>query len=238
MAARIVASEGRTTIYDLLGSGDDRRIGDMLGLYERLFPKYGHYIPRMKRRARFGNEHREGHIVHYWLIEVGGQPAALRTFRYIRRRRCGLAHALAVDPQFREEEAGAKRLSMFVVYECLAQIVRDAEEKGDLPVFGMVNEVEPSSLMEHYQRNGLIQLPIKYLEPIFPPEAAGRTRSEELDAIKFSPMHLGFLKNPGIQIESYTRGMIADFASAFLVDHYGLPEDHPRVVEILNSIES
>lgn len=238
MTARIVTSEGRITIYDLLGSGDERRIGDMLALYERLFPQYRHYIPRMKHRAQFGNEHREGHIVHYWLIEVDGKPAGLRTFRYVRRRGCGLAHALAVDPQFREEEAGAKRLSMFVVYECLAQIIRDAEERGDPPVLGMVNEVEPSRLMEHYQRNGLIQLPVTYEEPIFPPEAAGRTRADELDAVKFSSMHLGFLKNPGVRVESYTRGMVVDFTSAFLIDHYGLPEDHPKVIEILNSIES
>lgn len=233
----MVAGDGRTIIYDLLGSGDEKRIDEMLGLYQRLFPKYSHYIPRMKRRALAGNGHRDGHIVHYWLIEVQGKPAALRTFRYVRARRCGLAHALAVDPQFREEEAGGKRLSMYVVYECLAQIIRDAAGLGDSPVLGMVNEVEPSRLMEHYQRNGLIQLPVKYMEPIFPPEVPGRSRDEELDLIEFSPMHLGFLKNPNVQIESYTHDMIADFTSAFLVDHYGLPVNHPKVIEILNSIE-
>ncbi|MBK6646178.1 MAG: hypothetical protein IPG44_10615 [Anaerolineales bacterium] len=236
MAARVVAGMDRTVIYELPGSGDGERIDAMLDLYQRLFPKYGHYIPRMRRRVQFGNEHRQGHVVHYWLVEVDGQPAAIRTFRYIRQRRCGLAHALAVDPQFREEEAGGRRLSMFVVHECLAQIIRDAGERGDPPVLGMVNEVEPARLMEHYQRNGLIQLPVNYREPIFPSEAPGRSRAEELKLVEFSPMHLGFLKSPGIQIESYSREMIADFTSAFLIDHYGLPEDHPVVVEIFNSI--
>lgn len=238
MPASLIAHEGRTAIYDLLGSGDEKRIDAMLGLYQTLFPQYRHYVPRMKRRVQFGNEHREGHVVHYWLVEVDGKPAGLRTFRYVRHRHCGLAHALAVDPQFREEEAGGRRISMFVVYECLAQVIRDALDCGDAPTLGMVNEVEPTRLMEHYQRNGLIQFPVKYMEPIFPPEAPGRTRAEELDLVKFSPMHLGFLKNPDIKIESYTREMIADFASAFLVDHYGLPEDHPKVIEILNSIET
>lgn len=238
MAARRVVSADRTVIYELLGSGDGQRVDDMMGLYQRLFPQYRHYIPRMKRRAQFGNEHREGHKVHYWLIEVDGKPAGLRTFRYVRHRRCGLAHALAVDPEFREEEAGGKRLSMFVVYECLAQIIRDAGEYGDSPALGVVNEVEPSRLMEHYQRNGLIQLPVRYMEPIFPPEVPGRTRAEELSLVRFSPMHLGFLKNPASQVEEYSRGTLEDFVSAFLVDHYGLPADHPTVVDILNSINN
>ncbi len=237
MAARRVMQSDRTIIYELLGSGDEKRIDAMLGLYQRLFPKYQHYIPRMRRRAQFGNEHREGHVVHYWMIEVDGKPAALRTFRYVRHRHCGLAHALAVDPAFRGEEAGGKRLSMFVVYECLAQVVRDAIAYGDPAVLGMVNEVEPSRLMEHYERNGLIQLPVSYMEPIFPPEVTGRAHADELDLVHFSPMHLGFLKNPANHIEEYSRLMLEDFVLAFLVDHYGLPEAHPMVIDILKSIK-
>jgi hypothetical protein len=55
--------------------------------------------------------------------------------------------------------------------------------------------------------------------------------------IKFSPMHMGFLPNPEIMIEKYTKAMITDFVLAFLVDHYGLPETHPVVLETLNSIK-
>jgi hypothetical protein len=101
---------------------------------------------------------------------------------------------------------------------------------------GIVNEVEPDRLMEHYTRNGLVQLPIKYVEPIFPPEVEGRSRAEELEQIKFSPMHMGFLPNPNIKVESYSRDMVSDFALAFLVDHYGLSSNHPRVSETLNTI--
>ena len=236
MPACLVTQQGNTAIYELLGSGDDKRIESMLGLYEKLFPQYQHYVQRMRRRAQFGNEHRDGNIVHYWLIEIDGQPVGLRTFRYIRKRRCGLAHALAIDPNFRETVVGDKKLSVFVIYECLAQIIRDAKESGDLPVLGMVNEVETSRLMEHYERNGLIQLPLKYVEPIFPPEIEGRSRDDEIALIKFSPMHMGFLPNPEIKIETYTREMITDFVLAFLVDHYGLPETHSVVIETLNSI--
>lgn len=236
MPARLVIQKDNAAIYELLGSGDEQRIESMLGLYQMLFPQYQHYVQRMRRRAKFGNEHREGNIVHYWLIEIDGQPVGLRTFRYVRKRRCGLAHALAIHPDFRDTIVDGKKLSVFIIYECLNQIIRDAKEYNDPPVLGMVNEVETSRLMEHYQRNGLIQLPLKYVEPIFPPSSESKTREEELAQIKFSPMHIGFLPNPESEVKTYTREMIANFALAFLVDHYGLPETHPVALETLNSI--
>jgi len=237
MPPKPVRQVGNVAIYDLLGSGDDERIENMLGLYAKLFPQYQHYVPRMRRRSQFGNEYREGHIVHYWLIEVNGQPAALRSFRYVRDRRCGLAHALAVDPSFRELLVDEHKLAVFIIYACLDQVIQDAKQKGDLPVYGMVNEVEPHRLMEHYMRNGLVQLPLKYVEPIFPPEVEGRSRAEELANTRFSPMHIGFLPNPEVKVESYSREMIANFVKAFLVDHYGLPEQHPVVLEVLETID-
>lgn len=237
MPAYVVTKKDNVVIYELLGSGDEQRIDSMLQIYQSLFPQYQHYSQRMKRRSQYPNEHRKNNIVHYWLIEVDNQPVGLRTFRYVSHRKCGLAHALAIHPDFREVEVDNKKLSVFLIYECLQQIIRDAIERGDEPVFGMVNEVETSRLMEHYQRNGLIKLPLKYVEPIFPPEVESRSRDEELALIKFSPMHMGFLPNPEIKIETYTREMITDFVFAFLVDHYGLPENHPVVLEVLNSIE-
>jgi hypothetical protein len=236
MSALLVKQEEKVEVYDLLGSGDEERIEKMLGLYQKLFPQYQHYVPRMRRRAQFGNEHREGHVVHYWLIEVDGQPAGIRTFRYVRNRHCGLAHSLAVDPKFREVRVMGRRLAVFIIYECLAQIIKDAKQLGDPPVLGMVNEVEPDHLMEHYIRNGLVQLPLKYAEPIFPPEVPGRSRLEELAITHFSPMHMGFLPNPEIKIDKYNRKLITDFVNAFLVDHYGLPEDHPAVLDVIQTI--
>jgi len=237
MPARLIIQKDDVAIYELLGSGDGNRVEAMLELYQSLFPQYQHYVPRMRRRAQYQNEHRKNNVVHYWLIEVNGQPAGLRTFRYVRNRGCGLAHALAVHPDFREHFVDGKRLAVFVIYECLHQIIRDAKEYGDAPVLGMVNEVETDRLMGHYERNGLIKLPLKYVEPIFPPEVAGRSQADEVELIQFAPMHMGFLPNPEITIETYSGEMMTDFALAFLVDHYGLPENHPAVVEVLNSIE-
>ncbi len=236
MPAPLVKQVENIAIYELLGSGDDLKAEAMLALYTRLFQQYQHYVPRMRRRAQFGSEHRKGHVVHYWLIEVDGKAVGLRTFRYVHDRHCGLAHALAVDPAYREIVVDGHRLAVFIIYECLAQVVRDAKERGDAPVLGMVNEVEPDRLMEHYIRNGLVQLPLNYVEPIFPPEVQGRSRLEELAITRFSHMHMGFLPNPEAKVEKYTREMIADFVRAFLVDHYGLPEEHPAVLEVIETI--
>ncbi|MCC7119428.1 MAG: hypothetical protein IT310_12960 [Anaerolineales bacterium] len=236
MPAALIKRVGEVAIYDLLGSQDEARIEKMLGLYQKLFPQYQHYVPRMRRRAEFENEHRAGHVVHYWLIEVNGSAAGIRTFRYLRNRHCGLAHSLAVDPKYRKVQVGERRLAVFMIYECLAQIIRDAEARGDAPALGMVNEVEPSALMEHYIRNGLTQLPVQYVEPIFPPEAPGRSRAEELAQAHFSPMRMGFLPNPNSAVKTYSREQIASFVQAFLVDHYGLPQNHPVVLQVINSI--
>jgi hypothetical protein len=239
MTARLIWTDHSVKVWELNGSGDEARIEAMLELYARSFPQYAHYVPRMRQRAKFGEEHRLGHIVHYWLVEVDNQPAGLRTFRYIRSRNCGIAIALAVDPTFREVLVNGHRLSMFLVHACLDQVIADAEQLGDPPVLGMVSEVEFPRLMEHYQRNGITKLPIQYLEPIFPP----RSKDNELafaDApapIQFMPTSLGFLPNPKLDGHVYDIKNVADFALAFLVDHYGLPVDHPQVQAVLNSIQ-
>ena len=236
MSARLIREDGPVKIWELLGSGDASRVDAMCQLYARLFPQYAHYVPRMKRRAQFGQDARDGHVLHYWLVEVDGQPAALRTFRYVRARHCGLAHALAVDPVYREVTVHGQRLSIHLVHACLDQVIANAKMLGDEPAFGMVNEVESWRLMERYMRNGIIHLPVDYVEPVFPAEQAGRTREQEIELIHFSPMYLGFLPNPELGSQIYSASMIADFALAFLVDHYGLPLEHPRVQAVLQSI--
>ena len=236
MSARLIRSEGDVKVWSLLGSRDSVRLEAMLDLYANLFPQYAHYVPRMRRRAEFGEERRAGHVVHYWLVEVDGKPVAIRTFRYVRERHVGLAHALAVDPAYRSVSVSGHRLSMFLVHACLDQIVADAKRLGDEPALGMVNEVESPHLMEHYEKNGIMELPVKYVEPIFPVEQPSRARTEEIALVHFAPMLLGFLPNAAKRIQAYTSELITDFALAFLVDHYGLPVGHPQVQAVLNSI--
>ncbi len=228
--------EGQVKIWELIGSGDSARIEAMLGLYARLFPQYAYYAPRMRRRAVFGEERRTGHIVHYWLVEANGQPVGIRTFRYVRERHCGIAVALAIDPIYRDIVINEQRLSLFLIRTCLDQIIEDAQRLGDPPPFGMINEVEYPRLMEHYKRYGIVELPVKYIEPVFPPDVERQSRVEEIKLLHFIPTSLGILPNPALNRHAYSKENVADFALAFLVDHYGLPVDHPQVQSVLDSI--
>ena len=236
MAANLIKSVENITIYELLSSGDKKRIENFLFLYTQLFPQYVHYIPRMLRRIEFPKTHRAGHILHYWLVEVDGKFAGLRIFRYIHNRHCGIALALAIHPDFRSVTVNGQRLSTFIIYACLEQIIQDSTSMGGPPALGMVNEVESPRLMKHYIQNGLIKLQVNYMEPIFPPEKLGRSRLEEINMIHFAPMQLGFLKNPTVQVNTRDPQLIQDFTLAFLVEHYNLPENHPMVQKIIASI--
>lgn len=237
MILKPIIQQDMVAIYELLGSGDEERVEALLSLYTKLFPQYAHYVQRMRRRASLPPANARGHIVHYWLVEVDGQPAGLRTFRCIPERRCGLAHALAIEPAFRTVQVRGERLSTFIIYHCLEQIVRDAESLGALPAWGMVNEVESERLMAHYRTQGIIQLPVRYMEPIFPPPDENQSRAQELERVQLAPMFLGLLPNPALPMSSYPKDILADFVLAFLVDHYGLPEDHEAVRLALASIQ-
>ena len=235
MTAKLVEQNGAVEIYELLGSRDDARIEAMLNLYAELFPQYAHYVPRMLNRAQSHPLNERGHIVHYWLIEVDGNPAAIRTFRYIPHKRCGVAIALAVHPDYRKTMVGEERLAVYIINKCLEQVIQDAKEAGDPPVWGMVNEVESARLMEHYGNYGIIELPIKYFEPIFP-STNGSNDVETKDAVDFSPMHLGFLYNPEMKEKKFTSKDVAGFAEAFLVEHYEIPLENEVVQKVLQSV--
>ena len=236
MASQLIRSEGNIKIWSLLGSGDSARIEAMLRLYAELLPQYAHYVPRLRRRAESGEDCRPGHIVHYWLLEVDGQPAAFHTFRYVQERRVGLAHALAVKPAYRTVYVCWQPLSMYLLHACLDQILIDAKRLGDEFTYGVVNEVEPTHLMDHYMGHGILELPLAYVKPVFPLEQAGRTRAEEIALAHFVPMFLGILPDATRGIPFYSSDLITNFALAFLVDHYGLPIEHRQVQSVLSSI--
>ena len=223
-------------IHELLGSGDSARVETMLSLYGKLFPDYEHYIPRMRRRSKFRTNARPGSIAHYWLIEISDRPVGITSFRYIHARHCGLGISFALLPEARSITTEGKRLSAFIISKIMDQLLDDAQQMTASNFLGLVTEVEHIELMNHYKRMGMLELPIKYLEPVFPPESNIQTRDDEIKLINFLPAILGFTPNPQIGKPCFDRKTLANFALAFLVDHYGLPEDHLKVQSILQSI--
>lgn len=224
-------------VHELLGSGDSARVETMLSLYGKLFPNYEHYIPRMRRRSIFNTDAKPGSIAHYWLIEVNDKPIGLTTFRYIHARNCGLGISFALLPEARTiTTIEGQRLSAFIISKILDQLLADAEQMYATNFLGLVTEVEHIELMNHYKRMGMLELPIKYHEPIFPPEDNEQTRDDELKLVKFLPAILGFTPNPMIEQIRFDRKTLVNFALAFLTDHYGLPEEHLKVQSVLESI--
>jgi hypothetical protein len=228
--------EEKIVIHELLGSGDSARVETMLALYGELFPNYKHYIPRMRRRSTMNTNARTGSIAHYWLIEVDNKPIGITSFRYIHARNCGLGISFAILPEARSITTEGKRLSAFTISKIMDQLLTDANHMGSSSFMGMVTEVEHVELMNHYKRMGMLELPIKYYEPVFPPEANGQTRDGELKLLNFLPTILGFTPNHTSNQAYFNRTVLKDFALAFLVDHYGLPEDHLKVQSIIQSI--
>lgn len=236
MSAELISSDSGIKILELLGSKDQPRINAMLELYERFFPEYAHYIPRMRRRVEFPSKTRRGHRAHYWLVEYNDTPVGLSTFRYISSRKCGLGVSFALDPSVRSIKINEKPLSAFVISKIMEQLEIDSAAMGNTELFGLVTEVEHVRLMQRYKKFGMIELPIQYLEPIFPPETDYHQHKEKLSGINFIPVFLGITPNPEIPPKKFTHTIIKDFALAFLVDHYNLDENHPRVQEVIRSI--
>lgn len=224
------------TIHEILDSDDSARVETMLALYGELFPDYKHYIPRMRRRSILSAHARPGHISHYWLVEVDDKPVGLTTFRYVHSRTCGLGISFGLLPEARSISVKGQRLSTFIISSIMHQLLADAKQMGASAFYGLITEVEHLGLMEHYKRMGMLQLPINYLEPVFPSEVHGRSRQAELELVNFLPVILGITPNPEVGQIQFDRTALVNFALAFLVDHYGLPEKNLYVRSVLQSI--
>ncbi len=231
MSANWIVENSGIKIFELLGSNDENRITAMLSLYTKFFPDHAHYASRMRRRAKLPSASREGHLVHYWLIEYQNKPVGLTTFRYISHRKCGLGIAFALDPSVRAIKTDKMPLSAFVIAQILTQLKADSKKMGNSEMLGLVTEVEHATLMERYKKLGMIELPIDYYEPIFPPENA---KNQE---IKFVPVFLSIMPSPNAHYERFSVKNLTNFALAFLVDHYNLNENHIKVQEVLRKIK-
>ena len=233
MAANWIYNQDGVVIYELLASGDDERLDAMLALYAEFFPEYAHYLPRMRRRAEFASDKRDGHIAHYWLVEYEGKPVGLTTFRYIMARECGLGVSFAIKTDARTIEVGKVRLSTFIIAEIMRQLRKDAAQT-ETRLYGLVTEVEHRSLMEHYKKMGMLELPVDYFEPIYPPEAEGDNIASRIEKINFIPVILAIVPS---RIFEFSTSVLINFTEAFLIDHYELPKSHPRVQKALRSIK-
>ena len=239
------------TFHETIGGEPEYR-QKMLKSYSDFFPEYDYYLPYMAYRMEQTIYSDPGFVERWWLIEVDDEPVALRLFKYSARRNCALVLGMAVKPEFRKYAvAGYNRLSEYVVDLSADQIRADAKA-ADRPVpAGFSSEfqhpeptmtVEEARFHQHiidrYREIGYIGLPVDYFEP---PHIVGRESFIQDAAYADLPFHhmlLSVLPIEGGRIDLEDKQMIADFALAYLTDHYKLPEDHWAVRRALDSIES
>jgi hypothetical protein len=220
------------TFHEVLGgSADD--LAALLAIHAELFPQYVYYQPYMRQRAPQPPDANPPLVEHWWLIKVDGEPAGVRFFNYSPQRDCGLGLAVGILPAYRRLSVnGYGRLSEAVLFETLAHLRLDAQATSRPEPVGMVSEIE-EYIWPRCLDYGYVRLSVDYEEPSFVHNAL----VAETPDVTFRPIGLGCLPTRPDTFDPAAPAMLANVVRAFLVDHYGLPDDHEAVQRALNSIE-
>lgn len=224
------------SIQEVLG-GTPRDLEDLLTIHANLFPQYTYYHAYMRQRAQQPPVADSGSIEHWWLIRLNDQAVAIRFFKYIPARNCGVALAIGIKPEYRHHTFGRyRRFSEAILSASLQQILSDAETAGKPKPLGMVVEIEQYLCPRYFGKYGYIRLPIDYLEPSFTAEA--KPFLNDTTPLEFRSITLGILPADSELFDSLDEKMLNDVVLALLVDHYGLPEDHWVVRRARASIQT
>ncbi len=224
------------SVHEVLG-GSKRDLDDLLAVHRELFAKFSSYIPYMIERAKDPPDADPCFVEHWWLARIDGEPAGIRYFKYVPARQCGLSLGIAVLKLYRHLTFGRYgRFSKLLTLTSLEQLQADAAAAGQPVPVGIVAEVE-NYLLPRYDEYDFIRLPIDYNEPSSTPEA-NAARGEAEDHLSFRPIQLGVFMLADTSFDPFNRQMLRQLVLAFLVDHYGLPDDHPVVCRALESIQN
>lgn len=235
MAAVVKLPGTNITLHEVLG-GSENDLVDLLAIHRELFPDYGYYQPYMRERAKLPPHANPDLIEHWWLVRVDGQPAGVRFFVYVPQRDCGLGLAVGIRPAYRKVTFSEyQRLSEILLLKTLEYLTIDAEKSGSTTPIGMVSEIE-DYILPRCIEYGYVPLNVDYQEPSFVQNSV--VSVEEDEPISFRPIALGCLPTNKDTFDPTDPTMLTNVIKAFLVDHYGLAEDHPVVRQALNSIES
>ncbi len=229
--------DARLTIHEVLG-GSLHDLEDLLEVHRELFPRLGHYHPYMRQRAQQPPDADPRWVEHWWLARIEGQAAAIRYFKYVPARQCGLSLGIGVRKPYRTLTFGRYgRFSELLTRTSLEQVEADAQAKGQPVPVGIVAEVE-DYLLKRYDEYGFVQLPVDYLEPSSTPEAMAAEGQPEAQAVEFRQIALGVFPLQNSPFDPLDRAVLRQMVLAFLVDHYELPEDHRVVQRAVDSIRT
>jgi GNAT superfamily N-acetyltransferase len=230
--------DARFTSFEMTGGAYPQHLPELKRLYEQLFPQYAatpYLWQALSDLAAAPADSDPNFIHHLWLLCFEQQVVGMAHFCYAVRRRVGMGIYLAILPEFRKQPVGPySRLAEAVNAITHLALADDAQRLGDEPPEGMFAEVDLEKLARQYQKYGFVILPIVYEEPRLP---EGVQTFPGVQAYQFHPLHLGFFpRPPRSTAELPSTRRVRQAVLAFLVDFYGLPEDHPKVQNSLRSV--
>jgi hypothetical protein len=207
------------TFVEPTTSASPEHVDALVMLHQRWFPDYGYAIDEIRDNAS-GVNGRDDRIVHQVLVFVDDVPAGFILIHSNLLRRVGLIHFIAVEQEFRSLSHDGQRLSAALVSHGVSLVAADLARAGDSPTNGVVAETE-EAMIPVWERLGFAVLPFPYAEPHFGVQWAAHGEPTFFDrTLVGTPIDSG-------PYDFEAAGKAG--ASAFLLDHYLLPSDHPAV---------
>lgn len=195
----------------------ERLLGALIGVHARHFPDYPYVTDRLVAQAE-----PQDTVAHAWLLCVNGRPAGEFLFHTCLRRGIAQLHYVALDP------AGSAQLPLGwladVTDTALATSVTEAAAQG-VELLGMAGEMFSTPRdYRRWRRKGFLILAMDYREPVAGRDWRFRPNDFRGLTIGLRLTEAGKTADPELVLDAVL--------SAFLLDYYGLPADHPEVVRM------
>jgi hypothetical protein len=221
-------------VFELAGSGDSLALEEAIALWAEYFPEYAQ-LPANVEELRLAAQ---GQAIvacmrpHFWLVRVAGQPVGMSFFLYNPQRWVGMLLFFALHPSVRRlAPPGFERLSDFLIAQMIAQVQKEAGEEHAL---GLALEVDSPALAARYQHMGLHLFDLTYGEPMGG-QTAEMLAGNVLDETQFHRLFLGLFPLSAARARPVPEAA-HQVVLAFLLDYYGLPSDHPVLIQALQTI--
>lgn len=202
------------------------RLLDLIRELLRHFPDHAHVAGELAQ-AWSGDWPDDGVVIHAWLLELADEPVGFTVFHTSLRRGVVLQHFVGMDVEARPDLP--LRWVKYLADAVFATGIRDCEERGRTLLAAM-GENHPEHART-WERFGYTSIDIDYLEPLH-----GR-HWREYEERSFFPMTTQIRLTDAGREQPFGE-VVHAAASAFLLDHYLLPEDDPTVVHTLDRARS
>lgn len=202
----------------------ERLLADLIPIHAQYFPSYPHVIDELVEQARSG-EYPAGERVHGWLVYRDGKPVGewimnVNLDRGIVMMLFGAIH--------REARIDLDREYLLRLVDFMLQKVDDIARAAGEELVGIILEADGPHIPRWIEA-GFFIADSDYREPI-----GGRGWGVDGDA-RFFEAYSACVRPWGAGLDVPCSDVAERALSALLIDHYGLPADHPQVVRSLSA---